>query len=344
MANKFLTLGIEKDDVVAIHDEKTAMWLYCTFGLQMCGAWPLHFFFQQKDATDVIYILKQSKCKYLLLHPGENDNFVDIVRKLQFFEGERTLVSNALPSLERNIFTEAPKMPAAYAIVNLIPITRNVPPFVIDPETIAAIFCSSGTTGLPKLVPRTHIDLIRSYSAAMTSIGMKGGDIIFSERTFSWIAGYPLHIFNGMTLVTATQFFELKTTNEHMKSTVRILEKEKCNHAILYSSVIREIMNTKHHMPPIQTIISGGGPIYARDSQIVNMCCHRFVNIYGSTETHAMCANIVHKNETMKDFDTGRPFPGMEMKVIRTDGSSGGNNRYKFKFKFKFKFFIAINF
>ena len=155
----------------------------------------------------------------------------------------------------------------------------------------------------------------------MTSIGMKGGDIIFSERTFSWIAGYPLHIFNGMTLVTATQFFELKTTNEHMKSTVRILEKEKCNHAILYSSVIREIMNTKHHMPPIQTIISGGGPIYARDSQIVNMCCHRFVNIYGSTETHATSANILHRNEAMKDFDTGRPFPGMEMKVIRADGS-----------------------
>ena len=141
MANKFLTLGIEKDDVVAIHDEKTAMWLYCTVGLQMCGAWPLHFFFQQKDATDVIYILKQSQCKYLLLHPGENDNFVDIVRKLEFVEGEGTLVS-----LKRVIFTEAPKMPTAHAILNLIPITRNVRPSEIDPETIAAIFCSSGTT------------------------------------------------------------------------------------------------------------------------------------------------------------------------------------------------------
>ena len=320
MAKKFLTLGIQQRDIVAIHDEKTPMWLYCTLGLQMCGAWPLHFFFQRKDGTDVIDMMQSTRCKYLITQPGEDDYFADIVQTFACNDGNGKFSSDALPNLQCVLFTEKPiRVPNALTMKSLPSATFI--PSTIEPENIAGIFCSSGTTGKPKLIPRTHVDLVRASLISVNCLDMAEGERFFCERTFSWAAGYPLNMIHGITQVTSTKFFQLKTIKGHMESTVDIFEKERCNHAILFSSIIAEILASKPNMKPLKTVLCGGGPIPAKDTDLIPNYCEKFVNIYGSTEFYGTTYNIVRKSGAMKNFDTGIPYPGMEVKIIRADGS-----------------------
>ena len=85
IAKKMVKMGIKKKDVVAFHDDKSPALLFYTFGAQMCGAWPLHFYFQRKDGTDAAAILKRSGCKYIITQPGDGDEYVDIMKYLIHF-------------------------------------------------------------------------------------------------------------------------------------------------------------------------------------------------------------------------------------------------------------------
>ena len=318
MANKFAAFGIRKRDLVAIHDEKTPMWLYCTLGLQMCGAWPLHFFFRRKDGTDVVNLLQSTRCKYLITHPGEDDYFADILQTFATLDYNGKIYSELLPTLDRVLFTKCPIRTKSALTIDSLPLSSALPSD-IEPEDIAGIFCSSGSTGAPKLIPRTHVDLIGSYFGNGKEIGFNEGDMLFIERPFTWIAGYPVGIAHGITHVTSTQLFQFKTIKEHMAGTVDILQKENCQHAILFPSVIAELLESRPDMKPIKTIITGGGPVSGKDAEVASCYCEKFVNIYGSTESGNVSHNIVRGNEHMKNFDTGMPFPGMEIKVIQAD-------------------------
>ena len=324
MAKKFLALGIGERDIVAIHDEKTPMWLYCTLGLQMCGAWPLHFFFQRKDGADVLDVLQSTKCKYLITHPGEDDYFANIVQKFASMDNNGKFTSDALPNLEGVLFTEIPSCIPNALTMNSLQAKKSIPS-TIDPENIAGIFSSSGTTGKPKLIPRTHVDLVRASLSLVTDIDMIEGDRFFCERTFSWVAGYPLNMIHGITHVTSSKYFQLRTMKEHTESIVDILQNEKCNHALLFSSNVAGMLASKPSMRALKTILCGGGPISAKATYLVPNYCERFVHLYGSTEFHlSVTRNIIRKCGDMENFDAGVPFPGVEIKIIRSDGNLAG--------------------
>ena len=320
MAKKFAALGIKKGDIVAINDEKTPTWLYCTLGLQMCGGWPLHIFFMNKDGSDVLQVLQATRSKYLITNPGQNDCFTDIVQKITTVDENGKFASANLPDLQGVLFTKAPiNVPNAMTVESL-PFSNSLSSS-IDPEDVAAIFCSSGTTGKPKLVPRTHTDLIRSNLANINGMGLQEGDAYFCERPFSWIGGYPLRIVNGIKHVTSTLLLELKTVQEHTTHVIDVLQKEHCSHAFLFPSVVADMLETKPAMNPIKTIVTGGGPISAKDAKILARYCEQFSNTYGSTESSSVSHNTARQYESLENFDVGVPFPGMEIKVIRADGS-----------------------
>ncbi|KAK3087498.1 hypothetical protein FSP39_006658 [Pinctada imbricata] len=318
IARKLVKIGIRKNDVVAINDDKSPLWLYCTFGAQMCGARPLHFFFSKKDGSDVMALLRTAKCKVLITQPGDADINVEILNNFVAFNKDEVR-SETLPFLERIIFTESPlTLKDCLTLDKILPTGSETLP-AIEPEDIAAILCSSGSSGVPKLIPWTHASLVHSSKLYTEAFGFES-DSFYSDRSFSWVAGYPRDIINGIARVTNNADFKEKSVEEICDATLKIITTENCQHANLFSSTIRQLLKSGKKIEPIKTIITGGGPISSKDADLLGDFCHSFINLYGSSEIFTITFNKVSKNQDMINYDSGIPFPGTEVKIVNNDG------------------------
>ncbi|KAK3095654.1 hypothetical protein FSP39_017205 [Pinctada imbricata] len=319
MARKMLTIGIKKNDVVAIHDDKSPSWLFYTFGAQMCGAWPLHFYFQRKDGSDVADILKRSGCKIVISQPGDGDEYIQIMKSFLQFKGDGTVESKNVPTLKQVLLTRKPaSLQNPLTFDEILPSSKDLP--LTEPEDIAGIFCSSGSTGLPKMISWSHTNTIASALSTLERLEFTEGQSYFCDRTFGWIGGYPREIFIGIRRVTNSTTFKEKNVKEVCDATVRIINQENCEHVVLFSTTIDELMKGNYMMKPVQTIATGGGPISAKDSQLVGKFCQKFIHAYGSTENGAISLNVITSEQKMKSYDTGVPFPGIEVKVTDMNG------------------------
>ncbi|KAK3095361.1 hypothetical protein FSP39_013738 [Pinctada imbricata] len=320
IARKLMNIGIKQNDVVAVHDDKSPIWLYCTLGVQMCGAWPFHFYFQKNDGSDVAAMLQKMNCRAIISQPGEGNSYVNIMKNFVTFKDDGEIESKNVPTLGKIIFTNNPSDFKGGLLAPNIPLSADDTLPDIEPEDIAAIFCSSGSTGPPKLISRTHSNILLAEMICTEAAYFKIDEPIFCDRTFGWIAGYPSSIFVGITRVTTSTSFKEKTLSELCASTVKIINQENCRHAILFSSTINEIMNGNYNMNTLESILSGGGPISSKDAVLVGKVCHRFINGYGSTENGGMALNVITDLTKMRNYDTGVPFPGVEVKVVDKDG------------------------
>ncbi|KAK3094920.1 hypothetical protein FSP39_007886 [Pinctada imbricata] len=320
IARQLIKLGIKQNDIVAVHDDKSPIWLYCTLGVQMCGAWPFHFYFQKNDGSDVAAMLQKMSCTALITHPGEKNSYVSIIKHFATFKPDGMVDSKSVPSLRNILFTSHTCDFDGALFIQNIPFSTDDTLPNIEPEDIAAIFYSSGSTGPPKLISWSHASLLLYNSIGCEGMSYKKYDSLFCDRTFGWIAGYPGLIFDGITRVTTSTSFKEKTLSDICSSTAKIINQEDCTHAILFSSTMNELMNGDYKMKTLETILSGDGPISSRDSKMLGKFCRKFMNTYGSTENGGMTVNVVTDVTKMKSYDTGVPLPGVEVKVVNKDG------------------------
>ncbi|KAK3106589.1 hypothetical protein FSP39_023149 [Pinctada imbricata] len=319
-ARKFIVAGILKGDVVAIHDDKSPTWLYCTYGAMMCGARPPHFYFEKRDGSDIADVLKRVNCKALITQPGDDDVFVSIVKHFATFKEGGNVFSQEVPSLRLVIFSQTPRNFKVALTVDDILQRADDPLQVIEPEDVAAILFSSGSSGAPKFIPWTHSNLLLISLQVSNVIGYTNNDILFCDKTFGWIAGYPIEILNGIKRVTNSSSFKEKSLTEICETTVRIINQENCVQAILFSSTINELLRTCPNLNKMKTIITGGAPIPGKESEVVRTVCQRFINFYGSTEFYGLTLNVITENDKLKNYDCGIPLPGVEVKVMADDG------------------------
>ncbi|KAK3094935.1 hypothetical protein FSP39_008062 [Pinctada imbricata] len=319
ISRKMLKMGIKKKDVVAIHDDKSPNWLFYTFGAQMCGAWPLHFYFQRNDGSDVSAILKESGCKAVISQPGEGDEYVQIMKSFIQFNEDGTVQSDAVPSLKQVLFSRKPEI-LRYGLTfdDISPSSEKELPEV-EPEDVAAIFCSSGSTGPPKLIPWNHHNLINTNVSIIEAAGIKNDESIFCPRTFGWVGGYPRELFIGMPRVTNSTTFKEQNVKDIADATVKIVNQENCKHVVLFSSTVDELLKGNYRMKPVETIMSSGGPMSVKDPKVLERLCKKFINLYGSTESGALAMKIFTIKEGMRNNEAGLPLHGIDIKVVNKE-------------------------
>ena len=156
-------LGIRKGDRVSIHSENSTEWMICDQAILSLGAVNVAIYTTQ-PADQIKYILENSETKIHMVSTDDLFNeSADMIRSIETVEHIISILSTSHDDLLN--FEQVMEMGKELDETEpeLFDELRNA----IDPEDLANINYTSGTTGVPKGVMLTHMNLASNAIATI---------------------------------------------------------------------------------------------------------------------------------------------------------------------------------
>ncbi len=225
------SLGIGKDDKVAILAANSPAWTIADAGCQLSGVIDVPIY-TTLAPNAVAYIINDSGSKAVFLENAKTyDRLAEIfgdcasVQKIVFFEGSGDGVENALSLAELERLGASRRDEKPELIEELV--AR------VDADDIATLIYTSGTTGEPKGVMLSHASLISNVIDAGEKYDFSDRDVPLSVLPLSHVferTGMYLYIFNGMAVHYAESIEKVADNLREVKPTMfvgvpRIFEK-----------------------------------------------------------------------------------------------------------------------
>jgi len=319
LSSALLQLGVEKSDRIAILHRNCHRYLETYFAAARIGAVlvPMNI---RLSFRDFAHILNDSGAKILIAQPS--------------LLPPR---STGEPPLDKTrIFTEPGEIddPSEgwldYESLIQAGISADPDVEMCEDGDIAQIYYTSGTTGRPKGVILTHGN---NREHAVRSVGELG--LSSCDR---WLHVSPMfHLADAWAVWAIT-----KVAGTHVLIPCfepgQVL-KAIADHRVTLSNFIPTMLNVLVNYPgakeadfsSLRLILSGGAPI-AKEvvRRVMETCGCEYVQTYGMTETAPfLTMSLLREELRLLPFEerlaylvtTGRPFSGVQLKVVREDGS-----------------------
>ncbi|MGD9210591.1 MAG: class I adenylate-forming enzyme family protein [Desulfobacteraceae bacterium] len=305
LSNRFLEVGIGDRTKVAIMLSNTIGFVASFLALCRCKAIPVLFDYTgTNDELRLIFI--ESQCDVILTcqthHPSilkELDGWTITASlvPIDFIEGESLVIL----LLDKKKYSDS--------------VYKN-----IDCKNQALLQFTSGTTGTPKCVVRTHENLINTAINFVSTIGYQSTDRIVCTTPFHH--AYALNtcllssIYIGAELILPEGFNPIEILRIIGEQRVSVL----VSIPYLYRFLTIFRPNNKLSIYPLRLCISGGGVSLSAD--IAKAFMERFnllpIQVYGSTETAEI---TIHKELPHENgLSNGIPLSNVELKVVASDG------------------------
>ncbi|MBQ3402551.1 MAG: AMP-binding protein [Synergistaceae bacterium] len=194
-----------------------------------------------------------------------------------------------------------------------------------EPEDLAIIFATSGTTGLPKAVPLTHNNLASNCKAVCEMIpSLSGSDTFLTVLPNFHSFGYTVTIIMPLTIgakiAVAPSFLP-------PAATIRAITEAKVDVMFVVPAIISFLLMSveKGKMPPealarIRVICTGGDKLNPNcHKQAMKLLGRDIMEGYGLTETSPVIT-VNHDCETQKTGSIGPVIPGYEYKLKTREG------------------------
>jgi acetyl-CoA synthetase len=189
-----------------------------------------------------------------------------------------------------------------------------------DPESIALLHFTSGTTGKPKGVMHAHRAVVAHLATGRFALDLRPGDIYWCTADPGWVTGISYGaiapLVNGVSMVIDREEFDAERW-------YRILQEESVNVWYTAPTAIRMLMRQGNELATsfcfshLRHIASVGEPLnpeavlWGRD--IFGRPIH---DTWWQTETGAiMIANF--RASRVRPGSMGRPVPGIEAAIVR---------------------------
>jgi acyl-CoA synthetase (AMP-forming)/AMP-acid ligase II len=164
VANALIDFGVKKGDKVVLLLMNSLEWLPCYFGVLKTGALavPLNFLFTGEEIKKCTAV---AEAKVFFYGPEFCEKLADIkddlsfIDKFIFVESNTPLHGIPCGELKEDINRDQPGRAISYSEL-LEKYPSNVPCVQIKDEDEAALYFTSGTTGMPKPIILTHANLL----------------------------------------------------------------------------------------------------------------------------------------------------------------------------------------
>ena len=321
LARFFQEQRIEAGDRIAILEPNSHEFLETYYACAGIGAIlnPLNY---RLSAEEISFILRDSGSTWLLAGSGFASVVEDVLQKEHPLKG-LVWIGDA-PSIRTNMDTfEYEKLLRSFQGV-----FRPVP---VDENQVAHLYYTSGTTGRPKGVMLTHKNVCTHALGAIAELQITDRDVwahvaamfhladAWATFAVTWVGGRH---------VMVPQF--------DVENVLDTIQKER----ITLSNLIPTMLNlmskhprvTDYDYSSLRVILSGGAPIAP---EVVRKTMQTFgcdyIQTYGMTETSPYLTlsilkhhllDLPHDEQFTFKAKTGRPFIGVDLKVMGNDGNA----------------------
>ncbi len=213
-------------------------------------------------------------------------------------------------------------------VVGVGPLNEATKPEPVETDAgdnVAALIYTSGTTGLPKGVMLTHNNLLFMAAGASKIRSLTQNDRLYGVLPMSHAVGLSVvligTLLSGATLYLAPRFDPITGPTTLVKDRITVfLGVPAMFLQLLQYAKLRGL--AKLSFPALRIIASTGAPlqpsIKSAVENLFGLVCH---NGYGVTECSPTIAQT-RIDEPRMDTSVGRVFPGVEIKIVQSDGKT----------------------
>jgi acyl-CoA synthetase (AMP-forming)/AMP-acid ligase II len=322
----FLAAGIELGDRVAIWAPNCAEWIIALLGLQSAGAVlvPLNTRFKGAEAAD---ILGRSRARVLVTVDGFLDN-----RYVGMLDG------HDLPHLERIVVlkaTDGQLVPApaetweaflgAGASGEVTDVAVAARRATVQPDAVADLLFTSGTTGKPKGVICAHEQTLRTVATWANVVGLGPDDRYLAINpffhSFGYKAGIVAWLVTGGVLVPMPVFDvpeAMRLITEHRISMLP-------GPPTLYQTILNHPERAQLDSSSLRLAVTGAAsvPVSLVEQMRTDLGFDTVITAYGLTEGCGF-ATMCRRSDDATTIATtsGRAMPGIEVQVVGEGGDA----------------------
>jgi fatty-acyl-CoA synthase len=325
-ANLLRAHGIGPDDTVTLLMPSVPETFFALWGAEVAAiANPVNYFL---NASQIAGIMKEAKAKALIA--AGPSIFPDIWPKVD-------AIRAALPGLKVFRVGGTGSAPEAGVIefekaLAEQPGDRLVAPKNLEQDTVAALFHTGGTTGLPKLAQHTHGALALAAWSNALLFDLEPGSVILNPlpqfHVGGSIFGALSGVASGWTVVIPTP---LGARNPNVvRDYWSIVERNKVTLGGAVPTTLAAIMNVPrdgHDLSSLKGFVSGGSTVPVElIRRIERELGTPVVEGYGMTEVHCYSTmNPMHGER--RAGSVGLPLPYLEVRVadVAPDGTIRGD-------------------
>ncbi|GAB1606486.1 acyl-CoA synthetase family member 2, mitochondrial-like isoform X2 [Argonauta hians] len=310
-AKVLIKLGIRKGDTVALCAPNCIEWMSYDVGIMMAGAYSMRLMFGLSDMKSIL-----KGCHAVVF--GFKSIWESFSSIAKITDGGM-VSSEACPDLKfainvSNKYTPDNALSAVKLMADISDDDKTEFPY-IDPEDIAAINQTSGTTGVPKRICHSHFDYLNIPDSEI--IDDNKIDILFNNRPMGYIGGYPIAVLTkGSTHLSGD--VEMLTDPKNFDFVINMWQKEKCSIVSLAPQDLKRVGDQGFRIP---MIVSGGDMITREAIEESFKFTDCFAVAYGSTEALFISIKLFtpdnisgHRQGTL-----GMPIGGTEIKIVDSD-------------------------
>lgn len=330
MAKGLMAMGVQKGEKVALWATNVPHWVALQFATARIGAVLLTINTNYKSA-EIDYVLKQSDCENIIIINGLRDaNYLgilyDLIPELKTHpRGE--LKSANYPSLKRVFFLGPEKHRGVYSIseVMSLAVATSDDDFQkrqdsLDPHDVVNMQYTSGTTGFPKGVMLSHVNIGTNGYWLGAGQNFSHADRLCIPvplfHCFGCVLAVLACVNHGVTMV----FVETFNPIDVMMS----IETEKCTAVYgvptMFIAMMDHKLFPKFDFSSLRTGIMAGSPCPVKSMKdcIAKMNMTEVTIVFGLTEASPGMTQTMYDEPSVEKKCTtvGKSMPGIEVKIV----------------------------
>jgi len=329
LAKAFIGIGIEKGEHIAIWSDNKREWLLSQYATGKMGG-VLVTVNTSYQASELEYLLKQSDATTLILgEEFKSSNYIEILNTVcpELKAAEKgNLSSSKLPHFKRVIVMSENQHPGIYTWSEFEAFADGVGDEELEsrfdsmePNDVINIQYTSGTTGFPKGVMLTHLNVVNNGKLVGDTMNLTENDRLCIPvpffHCFGCVLGTMAAVTHSSTMVIAEQF--------EPKRVLQMVQDEKCTalHGVptMFIAELNHPDFKSFDTSTLRTGIMAGSPcpIEVMKKVISEMGASEITIAYGQTESSPVITQTRADDDIEKRVATvGKPHAEVEVKIV----------------------------